>query len=124
MSEPGHPNYPAFGVPEFPAYTVPPHQYVTGMAPKAKLIPCKVTNSVLVGYGIFIAGDSIPALTKALYYAAKLSEADATVGVVSIESRLSPRSWARACKRAPPPEEERSRHLCGRRPNHDLHQFQ
>lgn len=78
MSEPGHANDPVFGAPEFPAYTVPSHQFVTGIAPKAKLIPCRVTNSVV------LIGDSIPALTKALYYAAELSGSDLSIGVVSI----------------------------------------
>ena len=78
MSEAGHANDPGFGAPEYPTYSVPPHLYVTGIAPKATLIPCRVTNSVV------LQGDSIPALTKAIYYAIGLNKDDLTVGVVSI----------------------------------------
>jgi subtilisin family serine protease len=78
MSEAGHPNDIAFGAPEFPTYSVLSDFYVTGIAPKAALIPCRVTDSVV------LVGDSIPALTRAIYYAIELSETDLTVGVVSI----------------------------------------
>lgn len=70
ISEEGHPwfNPPTT---KYPNYTVPANLFVTGIAPKAKLIPLRVTNSVLLGAihskGLYV--DSFLTLAKSIYYA-------------------------------------------------------
>jgi serine protease len=77
VSGAGYPDDPANNQPPA-SYTVPQDSYVTVVAPGARLIPCLVTDSVM------LAGDSVRALTDAIYYAIDLSVRDLSVGVMSI----------------------------------------
>ncbi|MCM8531676.1 MAG: S8/S53 family peptidase, partial [Lentisphaeraceae bacterium] len=76
MSEEGHPNDPNTN---YPQYTQASNKFVHGAAPKAKLIPCKVTGSV----ALFAYEEAC--LAKSIFYAISLSKNDnLPVGVISI----------------------------------------
>lgn len=88
FSDEGHPT---FNPPnsDYPAYTVPANFFVTGIAPKAKVLPYRVTNNVLLktltsqkGYLKNYEENTYVTLARALYYA--LSRKNNQIGVVSI----------------------------------------
>jgi serine protease len=74
MSEDGHPNVPNS---TFPQYNEIATKFVHGVAPKANLIPCRVTGCV----ALFSQEEAN--LAKAIFYAISLSK-NLSVGVISI----------------------------------------
>ena len=82
MSDEGHPNDPEL---IFPNYHVPKLQFVTGIAPKVKVIPVQITNSVLLRTNVRNAsGEDInllAALAKAIHFAVSYKK---EIGVISI----------------------------------------
>jgi serine protease len=59
-------------------------QYVTGIAPLVKVIPCRVARSVLLSFDHKWLKSTIATLTKALEHAIYLAGTDTSIGVVSI----------------------------------------
>lgn len=80
--------YPGDNIPntEFPEYNAPINDFVTGIAPKVKVIPIRVTNFVFLGtlhnseHGGIV--DTYASLARGIYYA--VSREAENVGVISI----------------------------------------
>lgn len=79
FSDEGHPNNSGA---EFPNYRIPPNQFVTGVSPKARVIPLRVCRSVLLGIDTKYKINTIAALGKAIFHSIELN--DFEVGVISI----------------------------------------
>lgn len=85
ISEEGHPSMNPPNT-NYPHYTVPVTDFVTGIAPKAEVIPLRVTDFVMLGSGhSSMHGQLVNTyrtLTQAIYYALTLN--NDMVGVISI----------------------------------------
>lgn len=86
VSEKGHPNVDT-DPKEFPDYLV--EKAVSGVAPRAKVLPCRVTNSVLLD------DTSDSALARSIYHAIGLNKdvLGNTIGVVSVSLGRTELCW-------------------------------
>jgi serine protease len=85
VSEEGHPNEPDN---QFTNYHVDLNDYVTGIAPKAKVVPCRVTRSVILrgylGEDSKLAKNTLATLADAVHHACSVVKEKLPVGVISI----------------------------------------
>ncbi|WP_286970145.1 S8 family peptidase [Flavobacterium sp. UBA4854] len=82
LSEEGHPNPAPPASPIFPAYTVPQANFITGIAPLVKVIPCRICRSVILGIDTTWKVNTFTALAQAIYHG--ISLVDQNIGVISI----------------------------------------
>lgn len=75
-SERGHPNISPVHTPEFPTYTERFENFVSGVAPMAQVIPCRITDSVILN------DTNCSGLSRAIAYAISLDPEK--VGVISV----------------------------------------
>ncbi len=89
---------------DYPNYTVPTNQFVTGIAPKAEVVPLRVTDIVVLGsghatqHGQFV--NTYSSLTSSIYYALSLNTEILGVMSISLGGLRSPGYLNEALKNA------------------------